>query len=204
MAPHLARAAAEIEYRIEAGHYDHHSADDLLLRDLQHDLCALLLPEQTGWRRHDVRVGTHRPPPYYQVPMLMRTFARDLEARCARTGSATDGLLLELLAFAEGRILSVHPFPDLNGRTTRLFLRLLLRRLDLPALTLVPRRAALPAYLAAVRAADRLDWQPLMAIWQQRFEACLNELPPPRAQAPVRDPADQPGGPGPSHRPEPE
>ena len=39
---------------------------------------------------------------------------------------------LEFLAFAEGRFLTVHPFADFNGRTVRLFLAELLRRLDLP------------------------------------------------------------------------
>ncbi|TVQ87452.1 MAG: hypothetical protein EA400_11415 [Chromatiaceae bacterium] len=197
LAPHLARAAAEVEYRIESGDYDQRAADDLLLHDLQHDLCGALLPEQTGWRRHDVRVGTHTPPPYYQVPVLVRTFARDLDARCVRAGTSGSDLLLELLAFAEGRILSIHPFPDLNGRTTRLFLRLLLRRLDLPALTLVPERAALPDYLAALRAADRLHWQPLMRIWQRRLEASLDELFP----AVATDSAGEP--PAPSHPTEP-
>src|SRR5476649_2468486 len=53
------------------------------------------------------------------------------------------------LAVAEGRLLSVHPFRDFNGRVTRLFLRELLRRLDLPPVDLVPTTPAdEPVYLA--------------------------------------------------------
>src|SRR5207302_532459 len=81
-------------------------------------------------------------------------------------------LLLELLAFAEGRLLSIHPSPDFNGRVTRLFLGELLRRLELPAVELAPvSPASRTRFLEALHAADKLDWQPLTAFWQERFEA---------------------------------
>ena len=80
--------------------------------------------------------------------------------------------LLESLAFAEGRLLSIHPFLDFNGRVTRLWLRELLRRLNLPPIDLVPAAAAAePPYFAALRAGDRLDWHPLAEIWRQRLES---------------------------------
>ena len=79
---------------------------------------------------------------------------------------------METLAFAEGRLLSVHPFQDFNGRVTRLWLRELIRRLDLPPIDLVPARPADEApYFAALRAADQLDWEPLAALWRQRLES---------------------------------
>jgi CRISPR-associated endonuclease/helicase Cas3 len=77
---------------------------------------------------------------------------------------------LELLAFTEGRLLSIHPFTDFNGRAARLFLRLLLRRLDLPAIDLVPGGQESSAYLAALAAGDHANWTPLITIWRQRFE----------------------------------
>jgi CRISPR-associated endonuclease/helicase Cas3 len=71
--------------------------------------------------------------------------------------------LLETLAFAEGRLLSIHPFTDFNGRVTRLFLRELLRRSALPPVDLVPTSPdAEAAYRVALHAGDRLDWRPLM------------------------------------------
>jgi CRISPR-associated endonuclease/helicase Cas3 len=100
----------------------------------------------------------------------MREFAQDMEARLDFLPDAPDDALLETLAFAEGRFLSIHPFADFNGRVTRVFLRLLLRRLDLPAVTLVPADEGLAPYLAALAAADTRNWQPLAEIWRQRFE----------------------------------
>jgi len=41
-------------------------------------------------------------------------------------------------AFAEGRLLFVHPFPDFNGRATRLLLAEILRRQELPPVELAP------------------------------------------------------------------
>ena len=79
-------------------------------------------------------------------------------------------LTLELLAFAEGRFLSIHPFRDFNGRTIRLFLRELLRRLDFPRVILEPDTdAGRAAYFAALEAADRRDFQPLVDIWRDRL-----------------------------------
>ena len=40
----------------------------------------------------------------------------------------------ECLAFAQARLLSIHPFEDFNGRLTRVLLADLLHRLDMPAL----------------------------------------------------------------------
>ena len=65
----------------------------------------------------------------------------------------------------------IHPFADFNGRVCRLFLRWLLRR-DLPSVVVAPRPEPSQAYLAAVRAADRRDWHPLVEVWRVRlFEA---------------------------------
>jgi CRISPR-associated endonuclease/helicase Cas3 len=82
-----------------------------------------------------------------------------------------DDLLLETLGFAEGRLLSIHPFTDFNGRVTRLLLRELLRQLELPPVDLVPTDpAGEAAHRAALQAGDNLNWLPLMKVWQQRFE----------------------------------
>lgn len=136
---------------------------------LQEQLCSALVPSFVGWRKVDVVVGGHTPPAFPKVPVLMRDYARDLEARLAALKNRED-LLLEALAFAEGRLLSIHPFADFNGRVTRLFLRLLLRRLDLPSVNLVPLQNGEGSYFAALAAADKVDWGPLMGVWKQRFE----------------------------------
>ncbi|MBX3025230.1 Fic family protein [bacterium] len=169
LAPHLARQVQVIEEAIEAGELDARPLDAGLVEEVQRRMCADLTPQLAGWRRHDVTVGTHTPPSFVEVPALMDGYGLDLSARLSSLGTRPD-LLLETLAFAEGRLLSIHPFADFNGRTTRVLLRLLLRRLDLPAVDLLPASHEVGTYLDALRAADRLDWQSLMAVWRRRFE----------------------------------
>jgi len=73
-----------------------------LIVELHRRLCADLTPQFAGWRQRPVIVGAHEPPEPHQVPMLMRNFALDLQTRL---DAAADGkLLLESLAFAEGRL----------------------------------------------------------------------------------------------------
>jgi CRISPR-associated endonuclease/helicase Cas3 len=172
LAPLLAERVLRVERDIAAGNFAAQAmAPDLLLefhRAIAGDLC----PEWAGrWRDAEVRVGEHHPPPPYRVPMLMRDYGEDLRVRLENATGRMDELLLETLAFAEGRLLSIHPFTDFNGRVTRLFLREVLRRLELPPVDLVPTDpAGEVAYRAALRAGDSLDWRPLMKIWQRRFE----------------------------------
>ncbi len=170
LAPHLAKNVQTIEEWIDTGEFDASDFDDTLVLTLHSLICEELTPQFVGWRRHDVLVGQHNPPPFYQVPMLIREYGRDLAVRLAASGQEASDLLLETMAFAEGRLLSIHPFADFNGRVTRVFLRLLLRRLDLPAVDLIPPPDRWQDYLDALREADRLNWQPLMRVWQQRFE----------------------------------
>lgn len=169
LAPLLAARVLHVEQDIEHGRYDNRALDDGLILELHRRLCEDLVPVFLGWRGIDVMIGAHTPPEHFRVPVLMREYARDLATRLEHT-AADVALQLEALAFAEGRLLSIHPFADFNGRTTRLFLRLLLRRLDLPDADLVPASDGTGSYLAALAAGDRSDWQPLMAIWTQRLQ----------------------------------
>jgi CRISPR-associated endonuclease/helicase Cas3 len=175
LAPYLASRVHDLEDRIEAGGYASCALDDDFILELHQLLCADLVPDLVGWRQHDVQVGQHTPPEFFRVPVLMREYAQDLATRLGQF-SVIDDLLLETLAFAEGRLLSIHPFADFNGRVTRLFLRELLRRLDLLAVDLVPDPAGLESYLAALRAADANHWHPLMDIWRGRLEATAGKL----------------------------
>lgn len=167
LAPHLALAAAAVESAIEAGDYDGHDLHEELVLQMHQRLCGALTPQLAGWRRSEVLVGSHTPPPAHLVPQLMREYALDLQARLAAAGA--DEALLEALAFAEGQLLSIHPFADFNGRVCRLFMRWLLRRLDLPRVLTAPVPEATQAYLEALRAGDRRDWRALTQVWRQRF-----------------------------------
>ena len=154
LAPLLAERVLSVEQRIVASDFADTPLDGSFLLSLHAAIAGDLVPEWAGrWRSSAVRVGEHEAPPPHEVPILIRLYTDDL-------------------AFAEGRLLSIHPFLDFNGRVTRLWLRELLRRLDLPPVDLVPTTAAEePAYFAALRAGDALDWRPLVEIWRQRLES---------------------------------
>ena len=170
LAPLLAERVAETELAIADRRFGDLPVHDLLL-ELHRCICADLTPHMAGrWRLRDVRVGGHQAPPYWQVPQMMHGYAADLDARLAGLEQHSDEHLIDDLAFAEGRVLHVHPFEDFNGRVSRLFLIELLYRLDLPV---IDPAASSPEetrrYFAALRAYDHHDPRPLTAIWRHRF-----------------------------------
>jgi CRISPR-associated endonuclease/helicase Cas3 len=101
----------------------------------------------------------------------MREYGLDLTARIDHLPDTPGDTLLELLAFAEHRLLYIHPFEDFNGRVTRLFLVELLYRLRLPIVNTASEVGPeLETYLSALRAADARDLRALMDLWRRRFE----------------------------------
>lgn len=176
LAPHLARRVEQTQYAIRQGELDACALDENLFLDLHRRICGQLTPGFAGrWRSQEVVVGQHHPPLPHIVAQAMRDYVLDLQVRIDALPSEVDGRLLELLAFAEGRLLSIHPFTDFNGRTTRAFIDWLTRRLELPDVDPTPDSGtATDQYLAALRAADQHDWQPLMMIWRERLQQGVN------------------------------
>jgi len=176
LAPHLANRVAVVEQAIAEGDYSALPVDEHLILRFHADVVTELVPAFGGhWRTVTVTVGEHTPPPPHEVPLAMREYARDLLARMASRSDADASSLLELLAFAEGRLLSIHPFQDFNGRATRVFLAELLRRLELPPVDPTPPDGLTRRYLAALRAGDRLDWGPLKELWRVRLQQDVSE-----------------------------
>lgn len=143
LAPLLAERVLRVETAIATGEFATQLLGEELVLRFHSEIAGDLVPDWAGrWRDAEVRVGEHHPPPPYRVPVLMRDYGSDLRARMENASGKMDELLLEFLAFAEGRLLSVHPFNDFNGRVTRLFLRELIRRLELPPVDLTPTEPA--------------------------------------------------------------
>jgi len=123
-----------------------------------------------------VQVGQHQPPPFYEVPVHMRLFCDDLAERLGhvQSGALDLRMIAELLAVADGRFQSIHPFRDFNGRVGRILLVALIHILGLPPVDIVPAGPEfLQAYLAALTAADQGDYGVLTEMWVQRLEAAL-------------------------------
>jgi CRISPR-associated endonuclease/helicase Cas3 len=172
LAPLLAEKVLGLEQSIASGEFDGKALDSELILLFHAAIAGELVPEWAGrWRTIEVRVGQHQPPLPHQVRTLMQLYSDDLRARLEHASSRFDDLLLETLAFAEGRLLSIHPFNDFNGRVTRLFLRELLRRLNLPPVDLVPTtQDGEKLYLDALHSGDHNDLLPLTRIWEHRFQ----------------------------------
>jgi Fic family protein len=119
-------------------------------------------------------VGTLEPPPYYQVPMLVRSFCDDLAERLRHLPEDDLTHIASLLAWVDWRFQWIHPFKDFNGRIGRLTLAALLYKLALPPVETAPtdpdgRRA----YLDALRAGDAGDLLPLQQQWIARLAAAI-------------------------------
>ncbi len=168
VAPHLASLLA----RIGRGEFLQQPYSDELIRDFHREIIGDLIQEIAGqWRREPVQIGNHVPPEHFLVPMLMRDYAENVQARLAYADSLE--FQLELLAYAEGEFLHIHPFADFNGRTIRALLSELLVRIDWPFLEVAVERGtpAFNQYRAAL--ADYDNGQPdlLVEFWTRRLES---------------------------------
>lgn len=126
-----------------------------------------LFPDWAGrFRATDVQVGTHLPPPAYEVPVQVKNFCLDLDERLRHLSGAES--IAELLAWVDWRFQWIHPFKDFNGRVGRILLVALAFKLGLPPLD-PAAESDKTAYFAALRAADSGDFSPLREIWLGRL-----------------------------------
>ncbi|MEK6726509.1 MAG: Fic family protein [Deltaproteobacteria bacterium] len=171
LAPHLAKGVERVMASLLIKKPEELQIISEFISGLHRDAFAELFPDWAGrYRDRDVKVGGHTPPPYYELAVLMRRYCEDVEARISSIGSEEH--LIEALAFAEGRFLSIHPFRDFNGRVARMLLFAILYRLDLPPVELIPDekdKEGRDRYLKALSEADKSDWQPLAEIWKERL-----------------------------------
>jgi CRISPR-associated endonuclease/helicase Cas3 len=174
LAPLIAERVLRVQQNIESGAYAALDITEELICALHGDFSRNLFPDWGGkYRNIRVRVGPHEATPPHRIRLEMHDYIADLRERFDHVSSVT-AALPDLLAFAEGRLLSIHPFADFNGRVARLWLWELLRRLRLPPVELAPNDPLrVEEYLQALRAADHKNWEPLQALWIRRLANAL-------------------------------
>jgi len=170
LADAIAPRLAALLDRIADGEYLRQPFTGELVRDVHRAIIGAVLPEIAGvWRRESVQIGHHVPAEWYLVPRLMRDYADNVQARLE--GADTLELQLELLTYAEGEFLHIHPFADFNGRAIRAILSELLVRLDFPPVEVAVERGTprFNEYTTALAHYDNGRIEPLIEFWVQRL-----------------------------------
>ncbi len=136
--------------------------------DIHRRVAGELFPEWAGrFRTAHVQVGTHLPPPPYEVAIHIKNLCLDLEERQRHLGGAAS--VAELLAWVDWRFQWVHPFKDFNGRVGRILLSALTFKLGLPPVDPSPDESGKPAYFDALREADAGNLGALKELWLKRL-----------------------------------
>lgn len=151
--------------------------DEKLVKDFHSAFLAPLLPTMAGsWRTISVQVGNHVPPQPWEIPVRMRNYVDNVNARIR--GANTLEMQVEALAYAEGELLHVHPFEDFNGRATRAVLIELMDRFDIPPVEVAVERgsAAFASYAKALAEYDNGRLQPLVEFWDARLKPGLDDV----------------------------
>ncbi|MEO7858925.1 MAG: Eco57I restriction-modification methylase domain-containing protein, partial [Nitrospirales bacterium] len=138
-------------------------------------LAGHLYPDWAGrFRDVNVQVGSHTPPPYYEVPIHMRQFCDDLNERLLHLNQDSVENCAEFLAWADWRFQWIHPFKDFNGRIGRIILAAMLYKLALPHVETAPTDPTVRRnYLDALQTADQGELDPLAQMWIRRVEETL-------------------------------
>jgi Fic family protein len=82
------------------------------------------------YRLLNVFAGSRRFPDSSKVPVLMKTLVSDINTRLSEVKTFTE--ICELAFDTHFRFVSIHPFADGNGRTSRLLMNYILAKFDLP------------------------------------------------------------------------
>jgi Fic family protein len=145
---------------------------------LHNDIAGMLFSDWAGrFRDVNVVVGTHTPPPYYEVPVHTRLYCEDLAARLLfALKEKAIGKISETLAYADWRFQWIHPFRDFNGRVGRIILTAVLFKLKLPpAETVSVEPQEKEKYLKALQMADKNNTSLLTEIWIERLLKAFKE-----------------------------
>lgn len=128
--------------------------DDAFLRDLHKRMFGDVWKWAGAYRKTPRNIGIEA----YRIPMEVRTLVDDVRYWVANSTYPPDEIAIRF----SHRLVSIHPFPNGNGRHSRLVADLLIMKLGQPRFTwgrtnLVDAGATRRVYVAALQAADRGD-----------------------------------------------
>jgi Fic-DOC domain mobile mystery protein B len=138
---------------------------DLLDRDGLATLHRRMFGDVWRWagqfRRSEKNIGV---PDWWRIPEHLQLLTGDITAQIEEQGLPPD----EIAVGFHHRLVAIHPFPNGNGRHSRLAADLLVERLGRPPFSWGGRGLGAPgearaAYIAALRAADAGDLAPLIS-----------------------------------------
>jgi Fic-DOC domain mobile mystery protein B len=167
--------AAHIAYRRELNEADQHNIAraqdwalarrrDLLSEHFVKDLHKRMLGDVWRWagkfRRTERNIGIH----FYEIPAALRHLLEDVKAWVQYETYPPDETAVRL----HHRLVRIHPFPNGNGRHSRLMADLLVMELGAARFTWGSASLQEPGdvrrrYIEALRAADNHDYAALMA-----------------------------------------
>lgn len=142
---------------------------DILTVDFANELHRRMYGEVWGWagrysREQNRRIGVD----FHLIPIELRNALNDAKAWCEHTSYAIDEIGVRL----HWRLVTIHPYPNGNGRWSRLMADLLVRRLGRERFTwgsggqlqaLSKATEIRERYLAALRKADNQVFEDLIA-----------------------------------------
>jgi fido (protein-threonine AMPylation protein) len=133
-----------------------------------HRVCfGWIFPEWAGkYRTIKVRTSSHEFPAPHEVPALIHDFFQDLRERLTHPFEP-----IEIIAWAQHRLVWIHPFKDYNGRTARLFSNYLMLTFNLPLSEInVESEAGRVTYIQSLKSADNGNLKPLEQLLRNAIE----------------------------------
>jgi len=132
--------------------------DEVFVRELHRRMLSKTWKWAGTYRQTDKNIGAD----WRQIPVQLRNLLDDAKTQIEFKSFPADALALRF----HHRLVWIHPFANGNGRHARLMADLLIQRLGHPAFSwgresLVTASTNRQSYLAALRAADNRDYQPL-------------------------------------------
>lgn len=154
-----------------------------LIKDIHREGFEFIFPDWAGrFRLIEVTVGSYNPPPYHELPTLVKSLCDDLAERLKRLPPASDQELylaqvISLLAWFQHKLVWIHPFRDYNGRIARLLTNLLLLNLELPIIEIkADTKEDRDSYINAMKEADKGDLTKLEDLLAQALKENLEHL----------------------------